>query len=175
MEAATLTRTQSPRSERNQEREDLQAKGLEQAKELLPKIKAEHEAAKKDLESGLEHAIKCGKYLSEAKKLVKHGEWEAWVKANCDFSLRTASNYRKVSWLSDTKKLPGREEISYSRAIYALRRDPKEPGRKKRKPGNNIKLKIPKEKFEDAIKSNHLDENQEAIRKMLKTFGIVIG
>ena len=37
----------------------------------------------------VEQARVCGELLIQAKSQVAHGEWEAWIKANCPFSPRT--------------------------------------------------------------------------------------
>lgn len=40
--------------------------------------------------------LQLGRVLTEAKPLVKHGEWEAWVKENAKMSERTAEDYMKA-------------------------------------------------------------------------------
>ena len=41
-------------------------------------------------------ATEIGKRLCEAKKLVKHGEWGAWLEANVSYSQDTARNFMNV-------------------------------------------------------------------------------
>ena len=43
--------------------------------DLAARIKAEHEATDAALKSSVQHAIRAGELLLEAKVLVKHGEW----------------------------------------------------------------------------------------------------
>ena len=40
--------------------------------------------------------LQLGRVLTEAKPLVKHGEWEAWVRTNADMSPRAAQNYMQA-------------------------------------------------------------------------------
>src|ERR1700722_10551482 len=130
MATATKGKGES-KAERDQEPQTRARANHEEAKQLLPSIKAEHKAVLEALESGLGHAIKAGEYLAAAKKLVGHGEWAKWVERNCEFSYRTARSYLRVHALKD--KLPKREEISYRRALLMLRADPtKKPGTKKK-------------------------------------------
>lgn len=45
----------------------------------------------------LRAAIKIGQNLHEAKALVPHGEWGAYIKDRCGFSQRTADNYMRLA------------------------------------------------------------------------------
>ena len=40
--------------------------------------------------------LQLGRVLTEAKPLVPHGEWEAWVKANAEMSVRAAQGYMQA-------------------------------------------------------------------------------
>lgn len=44
----------------------------------------------------LMNSIEIGKRLTEAKKLIKHGEWANWLKERVSFSQRTATNLMRV-------------------------------------------------------------------------------
>lgn len=59
--------------------------------ELASQINAEHHAAEKAAESAVEHAIRCGNLLLDARGRVPHGEWEEWLKENFDGSLEPIS------------------------------------------------------------------------------------
>ena len=65
--------------------------------DLARRINAEHEATEAAMQSGLEHAMKAGELLLEAKQAVQHGDWLPWLKANCSVSERTAQLYMKVA------------------------------------------------------------------------------
>jgi len=54
------------------------------------------------LQSATERAIKIGQLLSDAKKLVPHGEWENWLHVRVSFSPRQARRYMQISWAKRT-------------------------------------------------------------------------
>jgi hypothetical protein len=45
----------------------------------------------------VEAAFNAGVLLNRAKTLVPHGQWEAWIAANCTFALRTAQAYMRLA------------------------------------------------------------------------------
>ena len=48
--------------------------------------------------AALKSAVKCGNALIEAKALVEHGEWVAWLETNCrNVSLTTCQNYMRLA------------------------------------------------------------------------------
>jgi hypothetical protein len=53
-------------------------------------------ASYKRTEDALMAAIECGEALVKAKEMVKHGEWEDWLEANCRVSIRTAQRYMNL-------------------------------------------------------------------------------
>ena len=40
--------------------------------------------------------LQLGRVLTEAKTLIKHGEWEDWVRTNADMSVRSAQGYMQA-------------------------------------------------------------------------------
>ena len=60
---------------------------------LTIEIKALYQSA---LESELSYAVKLGRKLTEAKKLLEHGEWGRWIKENLPFSQDKASMMMKI-------------------------------------------------------------------------------
>ena len=60
---------------------------------LARAINADHEAVCVHLTNAVYRAASAGHNLNQAKKLVPHGEWQAWVEAHCPFSIRTAQDY----------------------------------------------------------------------------------
>jgi len=50
--------------------------------DLAQAIEAEHHATVSAFRATLEHAIRCGELLLEAKKLLGHGDWLPWIKKN---------------------------------------------------------------------------------------------
>src|SRR5687768_13288184 len=43
------------------------------------------------------HAYNRGRFCNEAKRIVGHGPWEAWVRENLPFSPRTARDYMRFA------------------------------------------------------------------------------
>ena len=63
---------------------------------LAERIREEHQACLQSLRKGVEHALKVGELLVQAKELVKHGDWGDWVETNCDFTPRMACYYMEA-------------------------------------------------------------------------------
>ncbi|CAM5792716.1 DUF3102 domain-containing protein [Ottowia pentelensis] len=100
----------------------------ELAERINMRVKAAEDRAKK----AVEYVIDAGILLNEAKALVRHGEWDQWLAANCTVAPRTARAYmllaKRVPTLPDAERqrvadLPVRE------AIKAITTDPTEPPR----------------------------------------------
>jgi hypothetical protein len=64
---------------------------------LAAGIQAEHQATAASLRRGLEHAVAAGELLVEAKALLRHGEWLAWLQDHCALSDRTARLYMRLA------------------------------------------------------------------------------
>jgi hypothetical protein len=64
---------------------------------LVKKIDKEIKNCGKAVRSALEHARKAGNYLLEARKLISHGEWAAWVTDNVKLPLRSAQLYMRIA------------------------------------------------------------------------------
>jgi hypothetical protein len=64
---------------------------------LAKRIDAEHRECERSLKAGLEHALKAGQLLLEAKGAIGHGGWIAWLKKNCQVSDRLAQKYMRVA------------------------------------------------------------------------------
>ena len=58
----------------------------------------------------LVYICEIGERLAEAKELVGHGNWGAWLRERCDYSQSTAENYIKIF------KEFGKKQISFSDA-----------------------------------------------------------
>jgi hypothetical protein len=71
--------------------------GTVTATSLADRINEQHDLAFRKAHEALEHARQAGLLLLEAKSRVKHGEWLAWLKANCTFTERTAQRYIKLA------------------------------------------------------------------------------
>ena len=71
-----------------------------------------HLAGREAFASAAEYAIKAGEALIEAKKLVKHGDWLPWLRANCKLSERTAQLYMRIA--------AGKEELAKNADVADL-------------------------------------------------------
>ena len=65
-------------------------------------INEEHAHARSCAESAVQHAIRCGELLQVQKANLPHGEFMAWVAANCEFEYSTAARYMKAAAQSST-------------------------------------------------------------------------
>jgi hypothetical protein len=65
--------------------------------QLVIKIKTEHRRCIEGIKGVIDHARCIGDWLNEARKLVEHGFWIAWVRTNCKFTSRMAQKYRLVA------------------------------------------------------------------------------
>lgn len=72
------------------------------ASNIAPLINDTHAKVERARKAVVEHAVECGRLLTEAKATVAHGKWQHWLTANCTFSARTAQLYmRAFKQLSD--------------------------------------------------------------------------
>jgi hypothetical protein len=71
---------------------------------LVADINEQHRLFNSFAEKAIDHAIRCGLLLLQAKDSVKHGEWGNWLKANIKFSERQAQNYMRVASLPNEKR-----------------------------------------------------------------------
>jgi hypothetical protein len=66
--------------------------------DLAARIRAEHEGVRSAIKRGIEHALKAGELLIEAKKrLDQHGQWMPWLRDHCAMSYRTAALYMRLA------------------------------------------------------------------------------
>ena len=100
---------------------------------LAESINRNHSRSKDCTNRALDYAHEAGKGLLDAKEQVDHGAWEAWVKENCHFSLRTAQKYMRVAeqWEKLQAKAPPRTaHLAVEAALRMLKKDERD-GRSK--------------------------------------------
>lgn len=77
----------------------------------------------------LNYAIEIGRRLEEAKAMLPHGEWGAWLKRELDYSQSTAQNFMRVfreygdtqqSLFGSTPKSQTFGNLTYSKALRLL-------------------------------------------------------
>lgn len=95
---------------------------------LAAEINREHAVCEAALGKGLEHARAVGTLLLRAKKQCGHGAWEQWVKKNCTFGPRQATNYMRLAtkWheLQAAQIGTGGSDLGINRALATLAVDP---------------------------------------------------
>lgn len=65
--------------------------------DLAAEIRREHEACEQHARSAVEHAIRAGELLIEAKAQVRHGEWLPWLGVNFPGHYNLASAYMRLA------------------------------------------------------------------------------
>jgi hypothetical protein len=70
---------------------------VDELQDLARSINESHQQCEHSLKTGMEHALKAGRLLLEAKEKVEHGQWLAWLEANCEVSDRLAQKYMRVA------------------------------------------------------------------------------
>lgn len=122
---------------------------------LAIQINQEHVNGEAAFKAGIQHALRAGELLLQAKALCPHGEWGQWLKDNCSFSERTAQAYMRVA-----RELPGLTsekaqrvaDLSF-RETLALLAEPKEDNPEQFRP-EVLKLTAELEAMGPKIKSD---------------------
>lgn len=78
--------------------------------QLTAAIRHEHEAASRAARSALGHALEAGRLLAEAKAVIPHGSWEAYLRDGCSIAPRTARLYLRLHRHRD--RLPNRQHVA---------------------------------------------------------------
>jgi hypothetical protein len=65
--------------------------------ELAAQINTEHDECKATFKRGLDHAMRAGDLLIQAKALVGHGNWLLWFREHCHMAERTAQVYMRLA------------------------------------------------------------------------------
>ena len=75
--------------------------GLPNTSNRLPVLAAEinqsHVLAMQHSGRAVQHALRCGDLLIEAKAKIPHGQWLPWLRQNVDFSERSVQAYMRVA------------------------------------------------------------------------------
>jgi hypothetical protein len=89
--------------------------------DLVGEIHFAHERAERVFREGVQHAIRAGELLLQAKRTAAHGNWSSWLAENVEFSDRLAQAYMRLARLPLEKRnavadLPLREALSAIRS-----------------------------------------------------------
>jgi hypothetical protein len=91
--------------------------------DLAERIKVEHRATDIALKESVEHAMKAGDLLLEAKAQVPHGQWLPWLSDRCEISERTAQLYMRIAKnrsTIETQIRNGVADMSINQAVALL-------------------------------------------------------
>ncbi len=91
--------------------------------DLAREINQEAQACEAALAQGMEHALKAGRLLLEAKALIPHGGWLPFVEQQCGLTARTAQGYMRVArhWPEIESKYETVAHLSLHKALELLR------------------------------------------------------
>ena len=134
---------------------------------LADEINSAHRACDDALRAGLNHAVRAGELLVEAKSRVKHGEWGSWLGDNFEGSARTAQAYMKVA--REVPNLDGEKaqrvaDLSFRGALKELSA-PEEDGGQGRWPAEEIAKFI--REYMDVFGPRLWEEEQPSFEKRL--------
>jgi hypothetical protein len=65
--------------------------------DLVAQINHAHEEAHRQAIGALEHAVRCGALLLQARRHIPHGSWLEWVKDNLNFGARQCQKYMSLA------------------------------------------------------------------------------
>jgi hypothetical protein len=91
---------------------------------LAADIRREHDLAQQSLTSAVDHAVRCGALLTEAKAGVAHGEWLPWLAENFPADVRTAQAYMRLA--ANAQRASHLEAAPSIRAALAELAEPRE-------------------------------------------------
>ena len=94
--------------------------------DLVAEIRAECDAAEADYRSAVQHAMRAGELLTQAKDTLPHGAWLPWLRDNFELSQQTASEYMRLfSNYGTSRNLPP----SINAALKQIAKPPKTQSR----------------------------------------------
>jgi len=80
--------------------------------DLARQINVATTAAEASARAAVEHALVAGRLLIEAKALLQHGQWEAWLQQHCAVAPRTARAYMQLCNKVPTLPEPERQRVA---------------------------------------------------------------
>jgi hypothetical protein len=89
--------------------------------ELADEVRSEHDASRAAQAAALEHAIRAGHALLEARALIDPGTWTSWLINQCHISRKCATNYQRLAFYEDDVRATAASTITGAlRAIEHL-------------------------------------------------------
>lgn len=124
------------------------------------------------------NSIEIGRRLTEAKKIVKHGQWGNWLKERVNYSQRTANNFMKIFQEYGESGLAEKSQsianLSYTQALTLL--DVPQEDRQKFVEENNAKDMTIKE-LQEKVKTLTSDKDGALLKleESEKKYQVLIG
>ena len=87
---------------------------------LAERIEAEHQAAIGAFRATLDHAIRCGELLTQAKAQIGHGGWLAWIADNLTLKPRQCQGYMRLYANRDALNAQATAHLSIEGALHLL-------------------------------------------------------
>lgn len=88
--------------------------------DLIAKIKHAHGVASDCATRAIRHAIEAGEALALAKGMVKHGEWQTFLRRKCEIGDRQARRYMQLAELSKRSCETDLTGLSIEQAVRKL-------------------------------------------------------
>jgi hypothetical protein len=77
--------------------EDRYVREIESSVDLVTAINDEHRRCDEAVSTALDHAMRAGDLLIEARADIGHGNWQAWIEENFEGSARRAQEYMRLA------------------------------------------------------------------------------
>jgi hypothetical protein len=137
---------------------------------LAAQINAEHDECTAAFKRGLDHAMRAGDLLIQAKALVGHGKWLPWFREHCPYmSERTAQVYMRLARHRTQVESAGPAGLTIDGVLATLAwpsgwedGQPELPALSPRTPKFNISPYLTKESDEDRRRN---EERRERLRQ----------
>lgn len=127
--------------------------------DLEQAIRYEHDAATTAARTAIEHAIRCGELLADAKAQVPHGGWAGWLAEHFPASDRTARGYMRLAAHAEQVDRQGLADLGIEGALRQLAAPPAERSRLE-----DVRAALP-----------DLDNATEAaLRESIDRFGVLV-
>lgn len=89
--------------------------------DLAATINSEHDLAYRAVLDALDHAVRAGEALLEARRLVPEGQWSKWIKANLAMPSAAVGRYIRIATHRETLFAAGQRPKSINGALTYLR------------------------------------------------------
>jgi hypothetical protein len=115
---------------------ELPRRWSEELEELGRLAEGEHQLTNRSARQTLDHAIRCGEYLAEAKAKVAHGQWLHWIRDHLSYGPRKCQKYMFLAQNREEllRRYDSESHLPLERALQMLRHMPEVPEYAQRPP-----------------------------------------